>query len=419
MGVTASRLSPAFWSEPVVASALARCDFPVLLAEISRERGWTQSELAREIGYSQSWVSRVMRGKHELTLDQVREVSVRLTIPVHLLRFGPGGDDPARRREFGQAVILAGLALPGAPEADAETAPALTAITQAQRRLEATTAARELERGVTAHAEMASRVLARTRAARREVAAAVSEAAGLAAWLHADMCDLGTARMYYRMAVDAARHAGHDLLAGYMLGSLAAFEIEAGDPVSGLGLAERARTQLSKSEHPAPHAWLGAIEAVGHATAGADGYAADKALHRAEDAAGSSQAQMPPPWPWLFPFDHAKLAGYRALVCVRLRRPGDALAAFAESLAGPRPAPKQRAMVMLEVATACCHEGMADRDTTRVDEAFRLASEAVAAGARFGSERVIQRSRQFRRGYPGPATAQIQDFDRQFKSTLW
>lgn len=41
----------------------------------------------------------------------------------------------------------------------------------------------------------------------------------------------------------------------------------------------------------------------------------------------------------------------------------------------------------------------------RIDEAFRLAGEAMAAGMRYNSERVLQGSRQFRRGYVGPVTA--------------
>lgn len=200
--------------------------------------------------------------------------------------------------------------------------------------------------------------------------------------------------------------------------SLAAFEIETGDCASGLGLAERAREQISESEHPAPRAWLAAIEAIGHAAAGTGAYAADDALHRASKAAESSQANLPPPWPWMFPFDHAKLAGYRALAYVRLGRPAEALEAFAESLTAAQPAPKQRAMVMLEVATAACQDGMNDKDADRVDEAFRLAREAVATGMRYGSERVIQRSRQFRRWYAGPVTPQVRDFDQQLRSTL-
>jgi len=90
----------------------------------------------------------------------------------------------------------------------------------------------------------------------------------------------------------------------------------------------------------------------------------------------------------------------------------------AELLATAQPAPKQRAMVMLEVATAGCQEGVAARDAGRVDEAFRLAGEAVAAGTRYGSERVFQRSRQFRRSYAGPATAQVRDFDHRLGSAF-
>jgi transcriptional regulator with XRE-family HTH domain len=418
--VAAGRLSPEFWSAPAAAGALARCDFPVLLEEIRRARGWTQAELADEVGYSQSWVSKVMRGKQVLTIDQAREVSRRLGIPVHLLRFGLGGEDPAKRRDFGKAVALAVLAWPRLTETDERVVPALAGVTRAQRRLDATMCARELAPGVVAHVEMANRMLARTRDAGLsvDVAAALSEAAGFAAWLHADMCDLGTARTYYRLAIGAARQAGHDLLAGYMLGSLAGFEIDNGDHVSGLGLIGRAREQIAGSEHPAPHAWLAAIEALGHAAGRENSRAADEALNRAGDAVENSLAQVPPPWPWMFPFDHAKLAGYRALACVRLGRPGDALAAFAESLAGAQPAPKQRAVVMLEVATAGRQEGVNHRDMARIDETFRLAGEAMAAGMRYNSERVLQGSRQFRRGYAGPATAQVHDFDQRLRATF-
>jgi len=415
-------LAPDFWSGPAVASALAACDFPVLLEEIRRARGWTQADLATEVGYSQSWVSKVMRGKQVLTLDQAREVSRRLGIPVHLLRFGLGGEDPAKRRDFGKAVALGVLAWPGLTETGESAGPVLTEVTRAQRRLDATTCARELAPSVTAHVEMASRMLDRSRTSPTsrtdaDVAAALSEAAGFAAWLHADMCDMGTARTYYRLAVGAARHAGHDLLAGYMLGSLAAFEIDCGDHESALGLVGKAREQISGSEHPAPHAWLAAIEALGHAAARENSGAAE-ALDRAGEAVARSDAWLAPPWPWMFPFDHAKLAGYRALVSVRAGRPADALAAFAESVTAAQPAPKQRAMVMLEVATANRQEGMNQRDTVRIDEAFGLADEALATGRRYNSERIIQRSRQFRRGYAGPPTAKVHAFDQRLRALV-
>ena len=46
---------PELWSTPVVAAALASCDFAMLLEEIRRARGWTQKQLASAVGYSQSW----------------------------------------------------------------------------------------------------------------------------------------------------------------------------------------------------------------------------------------------------------------------------------------------------------------------------------------------------------------------------
>ena len=118
------------------------------------------------------------------------------------------------------------------------------------------TPARELARGVIPHVEMAKRMLGQARGRRvaADVAAALSEAAGLAGWLHTDMCDHGAARFYYRLAADAAHHAGHDLLAGYMLGSLAAFEMDTGDYTGGLGLIARViqRSRIFRRDYAGP-----------------------------------------------------------------------------------------------------------------------------------------------------------------------
>ncbi|WP_240197442.1 helix-turn-helix domain-containing protein, partial [Nonomuraea lactucae] len=276
------RLPPQFWSAPAVAAALAACDVPVLLTEVRRARGWTQAQLAEMVGYSQSWVSKVLRGRQPLTVDQVREVSIRIGVPLHLLRFGVrGGDDPTRRRDFGKAVALAPLAplaagagspadnfsgTPARAEVDETTAQTLTSITGARRRLEAGTPSRELARGAVAHVDLAGRVLLRADArVANDVRAGLSEAAGFAAWLHGDMQDLGTARTYYRLAVDSARQAGHSLLAAYMIGSRAAFEVEADDPSLALALLARARRELGDRPPPTARAWLSSIEALGHA----------------------------------------------------------------------------------------------------------------------------------------------------------
>jgi hypothetical protein len=167
-----------------------------------------------------------------------------------------------------------------------------------------------------------------------------------------------------------------------------------------------------------PPAWLDAIEALSLAAARRDADAAGHALARAAKTIDRDRRSEPPPWPWVFPFDHAKLAGYRALVAVRFTRPADALSAFTESLSAAQPAPKQRAIVILEVATAACQDGAAMRDNDRIDEAFRLGCDALGVGVTYSPERVIERARRFRRDYAGHPTSYVREFDEQLRAAL-
>ncbi|GAA5083577.1 transcriptional regulator with XRE-family HTH domain [Thermocatellispora tengchongensis] len=407
-------LPPQFWSSPAVARALAKCDIPAVLTEVQHVRGWTQAQLAEAVGYSQSWVSKVLRGKQPLTLDQVRTISHQIGIPIRLLRFDTLEEgDQTKRRDFSKAMALAAIATQlGHDRADEATASILTTITGAQRRLEATTPARELTRTAVAHVEMARRTLSRTSGTPfvSDLCAAVSEAAGFTAWLHADMHDTGTARTYYRLAIDAARKADHALLAAYMLGSLATFDIENDDPALGLALLNSARREVGNRPPAIALAWLAGLTALGHATASNEPEAR-RALREAEAAVEASQRTAAPPWPWVFPFDHAKLAGYRALAMVRLERPAEAVSAFAESLSSSQPAHKQRGVLAIEIATARLIAG-------DLDEAFRLAQEALTVGVTYQSERVIQRARRFRHRYTGPVTTHVRAFDDQLRAVL-
>ncbi|MFG1705576.1 multiprotein-bridging factor 1 family protein [Nonomuraea sp. M3C6] len=411
-----TQIPPQFWSTPAVAAALAACDLPTILGEVRRANGWTQAQLAEAVGYSQSWVSKVLRGRQPLTVDQVRELSIRVGVPLHLLRFGArGDDDPTKRRDFSKAVALtalAGVALPRRPDVDETTAATLIRITGAQRRLEATTPARELARGAVAHVDLANRILGRASrsAYADDVRAGLSEAAGFAAWVHADMHDTGSARFYYRRAIDSARQADNALLAAYMIGSLGGFEIDADDPFMGLSLIARARREIGDRPLATARAWLSSIEALGHATA-RDEAAALQALQTAESAVRANERAVAPPWPWVFPFDHAKLAGYRALVMVRLERPEEAVAAFNESLSSAQPGAKQRGVLMTEIATA---KAM----SRHYDEALHLASNALTVGATYGSERVLHRVKTFRRSYGGPMTDTLRSFDERLQATL-
>ncbi|NUW33955.1 helix-turn-helix transcriptional regulator [Nonomuraea sp. SMC257] len=431
------RLPSRLWTAPAVAAALAEGDVPALLDEIRRARGWTQAQLAEVVGYSQSWVSKVVRRRQPLTVDQVREVAVRLGLPLHLLRFGvPGGDDPAADGDSGDPAALTAPAGPARARLDEAAAPSpagsarirldestaesLAGVTRARRRLEPDTPARELAREAVAHVDLAGRVLghvlgtpvlgrADTRTA-GHLRAGLSEAAGFAAWLHGDMQDLGTARTYYRLAVQSAREAGHPLLAAYMIGSRAAFEVEADDPVLALTLVAQARRELGERPPATAGAWLASIEALGHA-AGHDAEAAGTALRRAESAVAAGERSGTPPWPWVFPFDQAKLAGYRGQVSVRLGRAEEARSALSESLSAGRPAVKQRGVLLTEMATA---QAMAGRH----EEAFQSVSSALTVGVTYGSERIIHRARRFRRAYTGPVTATVRTFDERLLATI-
>jgi transcriptional regulator with XRE-family HTH domain len=413
-----------------MANALATCDMATVLEGVRTARGWSQGDLARAVAYSQSWVSRVVNGQQALTVSQVQDLAQRLDVPLHLLRFGgsppPGGPvqkemDTTRRREFGKAVAAGALltAAPAAPPpsqaphpVDETTASALRSITGGQRRMDASAPARHLLPSAVAHVQLAEQMLAHSRGTpfHPALSAAASEAAGFAAWLHADLGDMGSARVHYRTAVVRARQAGMRLLDVYMLGSLAAFEIDtAEDPELGLGLVREAEHVLGPSAHPTARAWLACVGALAHAGTG-DGAAASRAIGRAEKEAART-TNTDPPWPWVFAFDQAKVAGYRALVGVRLRSPHEAREAFAEAFAQKAANAKQAAVLQVELASAHAEAG-------DVDEAFRLAREALATGVRFDSERVIGRVRRFRRGYRGPRAGCVDDLDRRLTSLM-
>ncbi|MGH3934292.1 MAG: hypothetical protein ACRDS1_04830 [Pseudonocardiaceae bacterium] len=312
------------------------------------------------------------------------------------------------RRELLLGAMLANAALLGTVLADDESAAAVHAITTAHRRLEGTTPSLELTQPVLAHLRMAARMQTDIwdPLSARAMAAAVSEVAGLAAWLHWDTNDLGSARRYYRLAVERAQRAGDSLLTAYMLGSLASFVVHEGEASEGLALIRHA-AKASPEQRPATaDAWLAAMEAVAYATAG-DDIQTWRALARAEAALERIAGEQQPTWPWIFPFDARKIASHRLTCAVRLRRPDVAYAAVDELCLVAPGHRKQGALMLLDLASTHVQ-------AQQVDDALRVATAAVDLAARTQSERVLSRARHFRRTVPAQAPpGLLRDFDER------
>lgn len=379
----------------------------------------SQQQLGAATGQSQSAISRIERGgSGTRDVETLRRLATDLDIaPVMLgLAEQPHRDSepPVNRREllFGAAAaVVASAALPSTVLGEEESASAVHAITTAQRRLDGNTPSTELAQPVLAHMHMATRLQAQTwdPANKQALAAAVSEIAGFAAWLHWDMHDLGSARRHYRTAVDHAQRAGDPLLTTYMLGSLASFVVHEGDAGEGLALIRHASKTSAQQRPATADAWLAATEAVAHATAGHD-TEAWRALDRAETAVGRIATEEHPPWPWVFRFDTRKVTSHRLTCAVRLRRPDVAYSAvehLSQTTTGHR---KQSALVLLDLASAHVQ-------THEVDEALRVARAAVDLAATTQSERVLSRARQFRRTLPAQSPhGLLRDFDERLRA---
>ncbi|WP_244410317.1 hypothetical protein [Streptomyces albofaciens] len=281
----------------------------------------------------------------------------------------------------------------------------LRSATAAFRRMDGSTASRQLVEPVLAHLRLIQKIAqeAGHREQRARLAAAGSEAAGLVAWLSWDMGDHGSARTWYGAAFKAARRACHPLLAAYQLGSLAQFEAHAGNAAQGLALARRARRALEAECPAVADAWLSGVEALALAAAG-DAVAAGGVL---DDAAGKVRGvAAQAPWPWVFTFDGAKVAAVRVSCGARLGRADwvsgaqdDAGAVLASGHE------KQRALLMLEIASGHLASG-------RIDGAFDLAKRALEVGVRYKSGRIVERARSLRRAYaPVVPPKVVRDFD--------
>jgi hypothetical protein len=356
-----------------------------------RARNWTQAQVADQLcnvvgpqhgyptlGLDANAVSRHERGVIARPREPYPMLYATLYHTTVEALWPAGRIDRMQRRQFLHAMAATAGAVM-LPSADPNVE-AITSVTGGFRRLEAATPASELRGPVLAHLGF---IAGRLDRGGRQLAAAASEAAGLAAWLAVDQADDAQARQQYRRAVGYADRSGSDVLAAYMLGSMALWAAETGRGGEARSLIGRANRCIPSTAPPTVQAWSAAIQATAHAAAG-DADAALAALKRAEAAVA---AEHEPMWPWLYPFDAARVAGYVGACATRLRMPRTALPALAEALDGLGPArTKQRALVLADLAAN--HRALGNDDQAR-----ELTAEARAIGAERRSPKVLQRVR--------------------------
>jgi hypothetical protein len=382
-------------------------------------RGWSQARVADELrdlawqlghgelGIDANSVSRHERGVIRRPRDPLPELYARLyETPVEAL--WPEGEasgtlapqagarrQSVRRRDFTRLAgsLAVGLTacdlVAGDPVRFAERARGATARWRAD---EQHRGASELLGPVQRHLRHLER-----HADHPVVAATASEAASFAAWLFADADNQAAARGCYHTAIRLARRSGDGALVAYQLGSLSQLAADTGHGVGASRLAQEAAGHVGRDAPAVAHAWIAATQAVASATV-RDLRGSLAALDRAEALAGSG-----PSWPWMTPFDPAKVAGYRGRCELRLGRP-EAVDSLTIALAGSPSATKQRAALLVDLAAAARRGD--------VEEACRLLAEAHTIAVDKKSEKTARRVLAARRLLDPKARA-VRQLDQQ------
>jgi hypothetical protein len=318
-------------------------------------------------------------------------------------------DDTNRRQFLAGAASASGLALIGTIEGDVpveshDEERLLTIPSATYRRLEQRLPSRSLIAPVSAHLALVRQLATRnghSPAHTRRLFAVLSETAGLTAWLYVDVEDRASARRHYQLAVRAAERSGHPLLPAYMQASMSQFAANCGDATESVRLVANARHRLPRSAPAIAGIWMDAIESL--ALAQIRDLNALAKLDQAETRLARATNDEPV-WPWIFRFDDRKLAGFRAQVAGRLGR--FKVAENALRIAhDAQQAPKPRAVMDVLRAGILAQAGS-------MDEACKVAVEALDIGQMYDSERVTRAVADFRNGLgprAGRCTAELDE----------
>ncbi|QVI23425.1 hypothetical protein KHQ06_11395 [Nocardia tengchongensis] len=285
-------------------------------------------------------------------------------------------------------VVTTNAVLSNSAPTESELIDTMAGPTANYRRMESSVPSDRLAPVVDAHLNLVAGIV-RDRLRTSGGFRALSEIAGLAAWLAADRGDDAAARRRYVEAIRHAERTHHPLLVSYMTASLGHYAVETGDARAGLTLLRTAAGQLGSEAPDSAGAWMSSLLAVAYAATG-DRAGALGALRRAERLVDRQRGE--PQWPWVFVFDGPKAARYQAGALTRLGDHRAARLAF-ENADASFTAEKPRALAKVEHAQVLARGG-------DLEAGCAPAAEALTVGLTYHSERITRLARVFRAGLP-------------------
>jgi transcriptional regulator with XRE-family HTH domain len=227
----------------------------------------------------------------------------------------------------------------------------------------------------------------------------------LAAWLAFDLGDQATAQAYLRQGLAAAHEAGDEPLGAYLLGHRAV--LAAGDDVhEALAFAAAAQARARRSATDTTHAWLAAVNAELQGLAG-DATGCLRSLDAAEAALDRASLTDDPAW--IYYFGRTELDTYKGACYEQLGRPAAALATWQSVLASlDASLVRDRSFYLTHLAATYMQEA-------ELEQACRLAAEALAVAVSTRSRRGLERVRGLRQQQLAPwrATSPVKALDEQ------
>jgi transcriptional regulator with XRE-family HTH domain len=195
-----------------------------------------------------------------------------------------------------------------------------------------------------------------------------------------DLQDPMAARAYYSLALEAARETADHLQAAAVLAHLAFIPAADYGFTAALDYLHGAGEQLKFQPCGPIASWLAAAESEIHTNAG-NPTADLRCLDRARDALAIPGLTLE--LPWFDYYDATRLAGFAGYATLRAGRYDDARAELGTALGKlPRPAVKQRAVFLADLATVELHDRNLDHACTiAADAAGQLHQAGYATGA--------------------------------------